>query len=413
MRGIVWIVLLFVVAVVAATTLGSNDGLVTLYWAGWRTDLSLNLFVILVLGSCALLMLAAKALSALLSLPRRAEDWRSLRRERAAQTALRQALAEYMGARYGRARKAAEQALAVLPRSRSLAADIEFRLLAQLLAAGSRHRLQDHSGRDEVLQQALQVSGKRATSAQEATRLMAAEWALDDGDAQRALELLHSLVPGAARRTHALRLKLRATRMARQPLEALHTARLLAKHQAFSPAVAQGLLRALAAEALESVHDHQQLQRLWGQLDTSDRRDPHVVSRAASRAVQLGEAAQARQWLRPFWSQLDRMSAEQRAVLAQALVDARHGIEADWLPSLESAGVAFGQEAAVQAAVGMVLSERQLWGKARSPLAHAAAADTLSGRSRRAAWRELAAIARHQSQEEEAQRCERAAAAVD
>jgi HemY protein len=35
-----------VVAVVAATTLGSNDGLVVVYWAGWRTDLSLNLFVL-------------------------------------------------------------------------------------------------------------------------------------------------------------------------------------------------------------------------------------------------------------------------------------------------------------------------------------------------------------------------------
>ena len=36
--------------------------------------------------------------------------------------------------------------------------------------------------------------------------------------ARRALELLAELPPGAARRTHALRLKLKATRMARQPL---------------------------------------------------------------------------------------------------------------------------------------------------------------------------------------------------
>ena len=48
MRGVIWIVLLFAVAVVAATTLGTNDGLVTLYWRGWRTDFSLNLFLIIV-----------------------------------------------------------------------------------------------------------------------------------------------------------------------------------------------------------------------------------------------------------------------------------------------------------------------------------------------------------------------------
>ncbi len=45
MRGIIWLVLLFVVAVVAATTLGRNDGLVSIYFGNWRTDLSLNLFV--------------------------------------------------------------------------------------------------------------------------------------------------------------------------------------------------------------------------------------------------------------------------------------------------------------------------------------------------------------------------------
>ena len=35
---------------VAALTLGSNDGLASFYWGGWRLDLSLNLFVIGVVG---------------------------------------------------------------------------------------------------------------------------------------------------------------------------------------------------------------------------------------------------------------------------------------------------------------------------------------------------------------------------
>ena len=48
MRSIIWLVLLCAVAVVAATTFGRNDGLVSLYWGGWRLDLSLNLFLALV-----------------------------------------------------------------------------------------------------------------------------------------------------------------------------------------------------------------------------------------------------------------------------------------------------------------------------------------------------------------------------
>ena len=49
MRTIVWLLILAVVAVVAATALGNNDGLVSIYWLGWRTDVSLNLFVLAVL----------------------------------------------------------------------------------------------------------------------------------------------------------------------------------------------------------------------------------------------------------------------------------------------------------------------------------------------------------------------------
>ena len=35
---------------VVSTTLGTNDGIVTIYWGAWRTDLSLNLFVLIVVG---------------------------------------------------------------------------------------------------------------------------------------------------------------------------------------------------------------------------------------------------------------------------------------------------------------------------------------------------------------------------
>lgn len=415
MRGVIWIVLLFVVAVVAATTLGSNDGLVTLYWQGWRTDFSLNLFVILIVAACGVLVVAAQAIQALVSLPRRAGEWRALRRERAAESALRESLVEYFGARFGRARKAAQKALAVAEETPVLASDDGFRVLAELIAAGSLHRLQDRTHRDDTLERAMQAAhrGSGPRTAEEAARLLGAEWALDDRDAPRALDLLAALPPGAARRTHALRLRLKAARMARQPLEALQTARLLAKHQAFSPLVAQSLLRSLAADTLEGAHDVQQLRRLWNQVDAADRRDPQVASRAALRAVQLDAVEDARQWLRPFWDRLPELPREDREAVALALIEARSGIGGDWLPRLESAAQSYGHEGAVVAAVGMVFAERQLWGKARRLLEQAADARGLSSRTRRAAWRQLAALAREESDEARAVECERAAAAID
>ena len=410
MRGVIWLVLLFVVAVVSATTLGSNDGLVSLYWSGWRTDLSLNLFVILVLGSCAVLMLAVQALNSLVSLPKRAGQWRALRRERAAEVALRDAQAEYFGARYGRAHKAAQRALLLQRDAPALAGDGQFRMLARLLAAGSLHKLQDRKGREANLRSALKSD---SGAADEAARLLAAEWALDDRDAPRALEMLDALTPGAARRTQALRLRLQANRMARQPMEALRTARLLANHQAFSPIVAQSLLRSLANETLDAAHDVQQLRRLWGQFDAADRRDPHISCRAAQRAAQLDAAEDGRLWLRPLWDRLAELPREDRDRVSLALIDARSGIGAEWLPRLESAAQSFGHESAVVAAVGMVFAERQLWGKARRLLEQAAAAPSLPSRTRRLAWRQLAQLARQESDEARAVLCERAAAAID
>jgi HemY protein len=414
MRGVIWLVLLAVVAVVAATTLGRNDGLVSIYWGGWRTDLSLNLAVLLLLGAGTVLLLAVQALNSLVTLPRRAQQWRALRRERAAEAAFREALAEYFGGRYGRAQKAAQRALLLQADAEALSGDSRFRLLARLLAAGSFHKLQDKKRRDAMLERALaEPPALGAQAGDDAARLLAAEWALDERDAARALQMLDALPAGAARRTQALRLRLQAARIAREPMEALRTARLLANHQAFSPLVAQALLRSLAAEALEHTHDLQQLRRLWNQLDQADRRDPPVVARAAQRAVQLGGGDEARQWLRPFWDRLAELAREDRDTIALALADAREGIGADWLPRLEAAAQSFGHEGPVVVAVGLCFAERQLWGKARPLLEQAAASPALAATQRRRAWRTLAAMARQDGDEARAQGHERAAAALD
>jgi len=417
MRGVIWLLLLAVVAVVAASLLGPNDGLVSVYWGGWRTDLSLNLAVLLLVGLGAALLLGVQAINSLVSLPRRAGQWRALRRERTAEAALREAQAEYFAGRYGRAQKAAQRALVLQTDAEALAGDARFRLLARLLAAGSLHRLQDRRRRDAMVERALaERPGTAATggvAGDDATRLLAAEWALDDRDAGRALEMLDALPPGAARRTQALRLRLQAARLARQPVEALRTARLLANHQAFSPLVAQTLLRSLAGEVLETAHDLQQLRRLWNQLDAGDRRDAQVAARAAQRAALLGGADDARQWLRPFWDRLAELSREDRDSVALALADARSGIGNDWLPRLELAAQSYGHEPAVVAAVGLALAERRLWGKARTLLEQAAASAALAPGLRRRAWRVLAEMARGEGDEARALGHERAAASLD
>jgi HemY protein len=337
------------------------------------------------------------------------------RRDRAAQAALREALAEYFGARYGRAQKAAQRALAIHDGTPELAQDPELRVLAHLLAAASLHRLQDRTRRDEQMKRALAL-GRRpglARLADAGAQLMAAEWALDDHDAARALSLLSELPPGVARRTQALRLKLQAQRHERQSLEALRSARLLAKHQGFSPVAAQGLLRSLAFEAIDTAHDSEQLQRVWQQMDGHDRRDAFVAARAAMRAGVLGASDLGRSWLRPFWDRLGDLEADARAQVALALVENTSGIGTDWLPRLEAAINMLQPDPAVLLAAGSAFAERQLWGKARLPLEQAAKSPQLHARARRQAWRQLAALAREEGDEARERDCERSAAAID
>lgn len=414
MRAVVWFLLLFVVAVVAATAFGANDGLVSLYWGGWRTDVSMNLFLLGMVLTCFALVVIFQAANGLLGLPRKAHEWRVARRDRTAQAALRDALAQYFGGRYSRAQKAAQRALLIQAETPDLVQDNEFTVLGHLLAAGSAHKLQDRSHRDDQLERALELSSRSslARSAEEGARLLAAEWALDDRDAPRALSLLAALPPGVARRTHALRLKLQACRLARQPHEALKTARLLAKHQAFSKVAAQGLLRSLAFESLDGARDADQVRRTWFALDNADRRDPLVASRAATCLARFGAAAEGRAWLRPFWDRLGDCTADERAALANGLVACIEGISPDWLARLEAGAQAYPREAAVAYGVGCALAERELWGKARLLLEQAASAPELDAASRRRAWLMLARLAERQSDEERAVSCYRAAAAL-
>jgi HemY protein len=412
MRLAIWFVLLFAVAVVAAATFGTNDGLASFYWGGWRLDLSLNFFVLLLVGTCFLLVAVIQGVSSLVGLPRRAREWRTARRDRSGQAALREALAQYFGGRYTRAQKAAQRALAIQAETPELAQDNEFTVLAHLLAAGSAHRVQNRALRDEELRRALELSRRSPTarSAEEGARLLAAEWALDDRDAPRAGELLNELPLGVARRTHALRLKLQAARLGGLPQEALKTARLLVKHQGFSAAAAAGLLRSLAFESLDTVHDADQLRRLWLALDPADRRDPFIAARAATRASALGAHEDARNWLRPIWERIDKLAFEERTAVAEALAGAVSGIGVEWLARLESAAQALPRDGAVALAAGSALAQRGLWGKARALLEQAGADLALPPAARRKAWIALAELAGQDGDSDRAARCFESAA---
>ncbi len=406
MRSIVWLLLLAVVAVVGATALGANDGLVMIYWLGWRADISLNLFLLSLILFFLAIYTLIRGLDSLLALPERAKKWRTAQRDRLAQAALREGLALYLAGRYTRSHKACQKAISIQADTPDLALDAEFTALAHLLSAGSLHRLQDRARRDEQLVRALDMSQltRKPRATEEGARLLGAEWALEDRDANRALRDLSELPPGVARRTQALRLKLQATRLARQPVEALRTARLLAKHQGFTSTAAEGLLRTLATETLEAARDADQLRQLWQMLDKQDKQDPLIVAYAAHRMGMMGAHIEARQWIAPFWDKLGQLPSDAVEALSGALSENLLGLEAEWLPRLDATTPLALRNPSNALTLGLALAERQLWGKARGMLLSAANDLQLDLSRRRTAWAKLGELSEREHRPEEAAR---------
>ena len=408
MRAIAWLLALFGVAVAVALLAGSNQSTVTVFWPPYRVDLSLNLVLVLTVATFIALHLALKALSALFAMPQQAQRWRLQQKERATHSALLDAFSHLLAGRFLRARKAAEVALrqeqALLASGHPLAHGDKLRALAHLVTAESGHSLQDKTTRDTHLQLALDSTAQRNTldtqETREGVQLRAAHWAVADRDADAALQWLDALSQGAARRTLALRVRLKATRLARQTLPALETARLLAKHLAFSPAAAQSILRGLALELLNAAYDPAQLQSAWAELDASERLMPDIAIQAAQRLAMLqGDTALARNWLLPIWEQMVAHPEQEHAFgtkLVQALevgFSATDGPpDLPWLHRIEAAQQRNPRDARLQYLAGMACLRHQLWGKAQQLLTQSV--HQLEDASlQRSGWRALAGLA--------------------
>lgn len=428
MRVSLWLLALFGVAVAAALGLSLQWGTVTLFVSPYRVDLSLNLVILGLLIAFVLCYGALRGLWRFMALPQQAREWRTQQRAQAAQQGLLSAMVMWMAGRFLRSRKAALQALAKVD---SLLLHGEsshqpswrlMRSVLHLLAAESAHALRDTAARDAHLNQALDhASGARVDQRLElrdAAYLNATRWALHDRDSPQAHRWLSQLPLGVSRRTVALRLRLKADRLGQQHLPALDTARLLAKHGAFSESAARSLVRGLAMACLDECHDSNQLQSAWMQLQADERAMPDIALHAAQRWLGLkGDPQMALTWLSPVWHLLvdaeAALAAVQKQKLVQAMSDALHDMEPDseWLARVEQARVANPRSLELQYLSGMVCLRHGLWGKAQQMLEQAAPR-LGSTVLQRQAWRALAELAEKKGDATQALACWKLSAKV-
>lgn len=415
MRAALWFLGLFGVAVALALFASGNGSTVTLFWPPHRVDLSLNFVLLVLLLLFVLLHLALRALSALFSMPAQARLWRLRHQERVMNSALLDALSHLLAGRFIRARRSAELVIArgaAMTRGGEVWSEAaRLRVLAHLLAAESAHALQDRDAREAHFRQALAQSTRAdASGTRDGVHLRAVRWSLEDRDAAAALQWLRDLPAGIARRTLALRLRLKVARLAGDNELALDTARLLVKHKAFSDPAAQSLVRALVLESIQSLQAPEQLVTFWDRLEATERAMPEVVLTAAGRLMRLGGSVDlAFAWLLPIWERMTQdangITAEQKVFLIRVMENgfsaSTDALDRAWLARIEAAHMAAAGDAALQYLAGVACLHMQLWGKAQQLIGQALPRLEDAGLLTRA-WQVMAELAQRQGDDAQA-----------
>ncbi|MFT4101287.1 MAG: heme biosynthesis HemY N-terminal domain-containing protein [Burkholderiaceae bacterium] len=344
MRWIVWVILILSAAVGMALLLRFNHGNVALFWPPYRIDISVNLLVLVLAIVFFVLHFGLIGLSKALDLPTRVREYRSRRQRDAAIQALRDGVLAFFEGRFGRAERLAQKARE----------DAALAGPAALIGARAAHRLREAERRDRWL-----ASVEEDQAAQQAFLMTAAEVAVDDQDAPRALTHIHSLHNRGARHIQSLRLALKAYEQAEDWPKVLQLARQLEKREALHPAAIRGLkLRALRALIAQRSGDPAGLRELYAGLPANEREQPELIEAAAAAFSDSGDEQTA---LKLIDQGMQRQLSPGllRRYLALRSIPAR-----ERLSRAERWRDQYGDDPALMLTLGRLCMDEALWGKA-------------------------------------------------
>ena len=344
-RGLLWLALLFAIAVALATVGRFDAGQVLFVYPPYRVDVSLNLFVVGILVAFVLFYAILRFVRNVVTMPRRVAAYRARMRTEKANSALRDAVGNLYAGRFSRAEKAARDSLA----------DQKNTSAAGLIAATAAHRLHEYARRDEWLTQV------DDPDLQEARLMATADMRADGRDADGALAALTEMRTQGGRRIHAQQIALRAQQQLKNWSEVLKLVKTLEKREALHPAVAVRL-RQLAAENLlrDRRHNADALLELWQSLSPVERHSPRLADCAAELLIALERQADARKIVE------EALAQNWDARLLRRYPDT---VSNDALPLIQKAEAwrkDHPEDGDLLFALGRLCLKQQLWGKAQS-----------------------------------------------
>ncbi|MEJ7138389.1 heme biosynthesis protein HemY [Amphibiibacter pelophylacis] len=427
MRYVIVLVIIAIVAALAASGLGYDQGAVSFVMGGVKTDLSLNLFVALALALYLLLLVLTLAVRALFRVPRRLSQWRGHKRDHQAQVALRAAIADTWAGREAQATKSVHRALQLFAALPEGAQDPDAMALLHLLQADVAHHRKQPDERDAALAHALtqgQTAHPRVNPWEESARLWQATWAHEDGQHEAALDLISALPDAVRRRPRVARLYTDALLALGRPVDALHAAQAMGQKPAFfalttrkAPTAESELKTGQALTvALSQASDLDALDTAWRDAGKAAQHQIQWAALAARRAQQLGDSGRALNWLKPLWDRYFDQPQDSRPELGLAVLRASAATDAKWLKATDKVYARHDSDplpASVLAACGLIFAHQGLSGRALAPLQAAADSGELPAAERRLAWLWLAHLHAQQGHADQAAAAQRQATALE
>ena len=262
MRFLFWILALFALAVGFSLVVHGNDGYLLLVVPPYRTEISLNLAIVLVLAGFLLLHTVLRGVALMLSLPQRVREFRARRAREKVTERLHDVVRLFCEGRYRHALTAATEIHSV-GRTPALAAMLAA-LAAQRLRLPEEQRLWlDHAQRADA-------------KMQPACLMLEAEMQLEMEQPEAAVATLSRLHERAGLHLAAERLELLAQQGIGHWDEVLRIARLLEKHN---------VLAAAQAEEIKRRAHHENVRALQGSVSDLTRYARNLPERERTPAL--------------------------------------------------------------------------------------------------------------------------------
>jgi HemY protein len=284
MRGLLWLIALFALAVGVALLARVNDGYALLVLPPYRVQVSLNFLVLTVLAVLVGGYFLLRLLSRALRLPGQVVAYRDRRRRERAAESLREAVRLQLEGRYAQALKMAKKSWGAGDESG----------VSALVAARAAHALRDEPRYREWIGHASERDAQVRTA-----RLMTeAEMAVEGRRFDEAAACIDAMKEHDHRPVATLQLALKVAN-ARQDWKAVvRIARQLRKHRVLTEEQAAPLVRrAHLASIRELDGQGEEIARYWNAIPADEQGDRRLVEKVVPMMVANGQGATVRRVL--------------------------------------------------------------------------------------------------------------------